>query len=125
MRTKYLIVTSSILIFSCFNKKNNSTIEAYGVEWNCPIPNWTTKSKLELYQDDNEKLAENCFLIEAVNTNQKLPDSIGLSGDIVRLTGEYATTKRELKELKVFKYTSYKIVKVNRGGCDVARVCPN
>jgi hypothetical protein len=122
---KYLIVILSILAFSCFNKKDNSTIEAYSIEWNCPAPNWITKSNLKLYEGDNKKLAENCFFIEPVNTNHKLPDSIGLSGDIVKLAGQFTMTKRELKEVRVFKYTSYKIVKANRGGCDVALVCPN
>lgn len=90
--------------------------------WACECANWTTQEVLAKYQDTG-KLSDHCVFVEPANKSLILPDTLGYSGDIVQFTGQYYVEKgypndyvkgeQQVDKAKVFRYTSYKILKSN------------
>lgn len=82
---------------------------------------WATLDVIEKYENDN--LASHCVYIEPAGASVILPDTIGYHGDIVQFTGQYYVGKgypkgykkgeQQVDKARVFRYTSYKVVKSN------------
>lgn len=90
--------------------------------WACECANWVTLDDINKYQDTG-KLSDHCIFIEAADSSLVLPDTLGYSSDIVQFTGQYYVDKgypsnymkgeQQVDKAKVFRYTSYKIIKSN------------
>lgn len=90
--------------------------------WACECANWATQDVLAKYQDTG-KLSDHCVFVEPANKSLTLPDTLGYSGDIVQFTGQYYVDKgypndyvkgeQKVDKAKVFRYTSFKIIKSN------------
>ena len=90
--------------------------------WSCQCANWATLDDINKYQDTG-KLSDHCIFIEPANKSLTLSDTLGYSDDIVEFTGQYYSAKGFPKDYvktegpvdkaKVFRYTSYKIIKSN------------
>jgi hypothetical protein len=89
--------------------------------WACECANWATLDVIKKYEDDS--LASHCVFIEPADTSLILPDTLGYSGDIIQFTGQYYVDKgypndyvkgeQQVDKAKVFRYTSFKIIKSN------------
>jgi hypothetical protein len=87
----------------------------------CECANWTAVDAIEEYK--NEDLSLHCVFIEPADSSLILPDTLGYNGDIVQFTGQYYIDKgfpkdyikseQQVDKAKVFRYSSYKIVKSN------------
>lgn len=120
------IATLIFLLFSCStqqNKLNNKieTIDFHYINWACQCANWATLDVIKKYENDS--LASHCVFVEPADTSLILPDTVGYINDIVQFTGQYYIDKcypkdyvkgeQEVDKAKVFRYTSYKIIKSN------------
>ena len=103
-------------------EEKEETIELTYIAWTCDCANWTSIEELKKYNPDNsdDSLAKISIFIEHADISQALPDTIGYTGDIIKLTGKFYKEKGFPKDYKsfenpdkarVFRYTSYKIVK--------------
>lgn len=98
------------------------TEEFHYIMWACECANWATQDVITKFQDTG-KLSDHCVFIEPADTSLILPDTLGYSGDIVQFTGQYYVDKgypndyvkgeQQVDKAKVFRYTSYKIIKSN------------
>ena len=90
--------------------------------WACECANWATVEDINKYKDTG-KLSEQCYFIEPADKSIILSDTLGYSDDIVQFTGQFYIEKGFPKDYikgeevvdkaKVFRYTSYKIIKSN------------
>jgi hypothetical protein len=116
-----------LFILSCSTQPNklNSKIqteEFHYIMWACECANWATLDDINKYQDTG-KLSDHCVFVEPADKSLTLPDTLGYSGDIVQFTGQYyidkgypndyIKTEQQVDKAKVFRYTSYKIIKSN------------
>jgi hypothetical protein len=114
------------LLFSCSTqqKKLNrkiETVEFHYINWACECANWATLDVIKKYENDS--LASHCVFVEPADTSLILPDTLGYINDIVQFTGQYYIDKgypndyvkgeQQVDKAKVFRYTSYKIIKSN------------
>ena len=103
-------------------KEQTETIKLQYIGWACECANWAN------LEDANEtenldRLADKSIFIEPADENNKLPDSIGYSGDVVEFTGnfypgkrypkDYVKTEQDVKKAKVFRYQTYKVIRSN------------
>lgn len=129
------------LLYSCANKDSKEqnpeeyyptftndledsiqTLELQYIAWACQCANWATPAEINLYQD-MDKLSDHSIFIEPQNENLGLPDTLGYSGDLIQFVGQfyktkgypknYPKTEMEVDKAKVFRYTSYKVVRSN------------
>lgn len=118
--------TFIILLFSCSTQqiKLNSkieTVEFHYINWACECANWATLDVINKYKNDS--LASHCVFVEPADTSLILPNTVGYINDIVQFTGQYYIDKgypkdyvkgeQQVDKAKVFRYTSYKIIKSN------------
>ena len=90
--------------------------------WACACANWTTLDDINKYQNKGS-LEDHCIFVEPVDKKLILPDTIGYSGDIVEYTGQfyidkgfpknYIQNEEPVEKAKVFRYSTYKIIKSN------------
>ena len=124
-------ITTAIILFvfsSCLSKTKKledkvQTIRFHYIAWACDCANWATGSDIAKYQDNQgDQLADHSVFIEPANPAQSLPDTIGYTGDIILLTGQYYIEKgfpknfrseEPVDKARVFRYTAYKIIKSN------------
>lgn len=122
-----LTATTFLLLFSCSTSSNKlnsktETVEFHYISWACACANWATVSDINKYQDTG-KLSDHCVFVEPANQSLALNDTLGYNGDIVQFTGQYYVDKgfpkdyveneEPVEKAKVFRYTSYKIIKSN------------
>lgn len=119
---KIISVTLMLFLFSCSHKLENKfqTLQFHYINWSCDCANWATADDIKNYKDD--ALAERCVFIEPADTSLRLPDAIGYINDVVEFTGQFYIDKgfpsghksgERLDKAKVFRYSSYKIIKSN------------
>ncbi len=124
---KHLSASTLILfLLSCSTQQNKldnkiQTEEFYYIVWACECANWSTLDALEKYEGDS--LASHCVFVEPADSSLTLPDTLGYNGNIILFTGQYYVDKgypkhyekgeQQVDKAKVFRYTSYKIVKSN------------
>ena len=116
-----------LFLLSCstpVNKLDNKTqtVEFHYIMWSCACANWATLDNINKYQDTG-KLSDHCVFVEPADNTLTLSDTLGYSGDIVQFTGQYyiengfpkdyIKTEEPVDKAKVFRYTSYKIIKSN------------
>lgn len=97
------------------------TVEFHYLNWACDCANWATLDVIKKY--GNDSLASHCVFVEPADTSLILPDTVGYVNDIVQFTGhyyidegysnEYVESEQKVEKAKVFRYTSYKIIKSN------------
>jgi hypothetical protein len=124
---KHLSAATIILfLFSCSTKNRLDgkvqTVEFHYIAWGCECANWATKDIIIKYQDKGH-LSEHCVFVEPSEPSLKLPDTLYFHGDIVQFTGQYYIDKgyasdyvkseQQVDKAKVFRYTSFKIIKSN------------
>ena len=100
------------------------TVDFHYIMWACECANWATLTDIEKYQDTG-KLSDHCVFVEPADSSIILPDTLGYSGDIVQFKGQYYVDKsypkdyvkgeQQVDKAKVFRYTSFKIIKSNYG----------
>ena len=93
------------------------------IAWACQCANWATEADIKKAQDDGDKLADKSFFIEPADTSVELPDTLGYSGDLIRLTGQfykdigypkkYPKAEMQVDKSKVFRYTKYQVLRSN------------
>jgi hypothetical protein len=127
---KHLSAATIILfLFSCSTQQNKlsdktETVEFHYIMWACECANWATLADINKYENDStDRLSVHCVFVEPANKSLTLPDTLGYSGDIVRFTGQYYVDKgypndyvqgeQQVDKAKVFRYTSFKIIKSN------------
>jgi hypothetical protein len=98
------------------------TVDLTYIAWGCECANWIEANAYDKFEDEN-KLAENSIFLESGDSSLKLPDTLGYSGDIIKFTGEFYTEKgypgnypiseQHPAPARVFRYTSYKVVRSN------------
>ncbi|MEJ8844000.1 hypothetical protein WG954_16525 [Lacibacter sp. H375] len=118
--------TITLFLFSCSTQKNKLdskvlTEEFHYIMWACECANWATLDAIQKYEGDS--LASHCVFIEPADSSLILSDTLEYTGDIVQFTGQYYVDKgypdgfvkdeQQVDKAKVFRYTSYKIVKSN------------
>ena len=74
------------------------------------------------YQDTGS-LSDHCIFIEPASQALTLSDTLGYTNDIIQFTGQfyvdkafpkdYVKTEQTVDKARVFRYTSYKIIKSN------------
>ena len=89
--------------------------------WACECANWATLDVIEKYEGDS--LASHCVFVEPADSSLILSDTLGYTGDIVQFIGQYYVDKgypkdyikgeQQVDKAKVFRYTSFKIIKSN------------
>lgn len=100
---------------------NHHTIEASYTAWGCDCANWSLNvdNGRPVKSDDFNR--EHVF-IEPANSSIALPNSIGKTGDVIQLTGQFYQKKGFPKGFsspefpekeRVFRYTGYKIIDSN------------
>lgn len=115
-----ILLSPAVIIYLLPNnvEPNQHIIEVSYNAWGCDCANWS------LNVDNGKPLKEDAInrehvFVEAANNKIKLPDSIGKTGDIIQLTGQFYEKKgfpkgyssQEFPEkARVFRYTSYKII---------------
>jgi hypothetical protein len=90
--------------------------------WACECANWATQDVIAKYKDTGN-LSDHCVFVEPANKSLILPDTLGYSGDIIQFTGQYYVDEgypndyvkgeQQVDKAKVFRYTSFKIIKSN------------
>ncbi|HEU4861352.1 MAG TPA: hypothetical protein VFT15_16015 [Chitinophagaceae bacterium] len=98
------------------------TLNLQYISWACQCANWATPSDIELYQDTG-KLSEHSIFIEPATDKLILPDTLGYSGDLIMFVGQfykdigypknYPKTEMQVDKARVFKYSSYKVIRSN------------
>ena len=124
-------ITTAIILFvfySCSLKAKKledkvQTLRFLYISWACDCANWATISDILKYQDNQEaQLADHCVFMEPADPALTLPDTLGHNGDIIVFTGQYYVEKgfpknyrseEPVDKARVFRYTAYKIIKVN------------
>ena len=121
--------TIFLLLLSCstpFNKLDSKTqtVEFHYISWACECANWATLSDIEKYEN-GDSLADHCVFVEPADSSLVLPDTLGYNNDIVQFIGQYYIDKgfpkdyvksgEPVDKAKVFRYTSYKVIKSNYG----------
>jgi hypothetical protein len=100
-------------------EEKEETLELTYLAWACECANWATPDDIARYHDEGDSLADLSIFIEPANESLQLPDTIGYSGDIIKLTGHFYTKKGFPKGYKsfeqpdrarVFQYTNYEII---------------
>lgn len=100
-------------------EEKEETIKLMHISWACDCANWAKPEDIEKYNDSGDTLADLSIFIEPANKSLELPDSIGYSGDIIKLTGHFYIKKgfpkgyqsfEQPNRARVFRYTSYKIL---------------
>ena len=78
--SKFSVLILIFFFISCSEKnkelEKEQNIELTYIAWACKCANWATKNDIDEYQDFEDKLAEKCVYIEAVNTEVEFPDSL-------------------------------------------------
>lgn len=115
------------LIFSCSvpsNKLENKiqSVEFHYIMWACECANWATLDDIRKYEN-TDNLSDHCIFIEAADSSLILPDTLGYNNDVIQFTGQYyknigypndyVISEQQVDKAKVFRYTSYKIIKSN------------
>ncbi len=118
--------TLIILLFSCSTQQNKlnskiETVEFHYINWASECANWAPMDLIK--KNENDSLASYCVFVEPADTSLILPDTVGYINDIVQFTGQYYIDKgfpkdyvkgeQQVDKAKVFRYTSYKIIKSN------------
>jgi hypothetical protein len=124
-------IKTAIILFvfySCTSHPKNleakvQTVRFHYMAYACDCAQWVTAGDIAKYQNDQEeKLDANSVFIEPADPTLTVPDTIGVMGDIILLTGQYYTekgfpknfsTEEPADKAKVFRYTAYKIIKSN------------
>jgi hypothetical protein len=119
-------ITTAIILFIFFScsfgtKKLEDKVQTVRFNY-CDCANWATNSDIAKYEDKGDELADHSVFIEPANQAIAIPDTIGIMGDIILLTGQYYVEKGFPKDFssqepvdkaRVFRYTAYKIIKSN------------
>lgn len=120
---RMLILLLLIIPFACTNKltgKEHAVTFEY-ISWACECARWIEPDTFKIYSKG--KLADKCVFIEPANNGLQLPDTIGYNGDFIELTGQfyankglpkgYLKTEEPVDDARIFRYTSYKIIRSN------------
>jgi hypothetical protein len=122
--TPIILLIPLTILYLIPNKldSNALTIRITHIDWACECADWVTVSDFNK-SDSTGRLEDYCFFIEPANKGLTLPDTIGYSGDIIELTGQFYKNKsfpkgytlREMStdKARVFRYTNYKIIVSN------------
>lgn len=126
---KYITTAFILTVFySCSSHPKNleakvQTVRFHYMAYACDCAQWVTAGDIAKYQDDQaEKLDANSVFIEPADPALTVPDTIGVMGDIILLTGQYYVEKgfpknyrseQPVDKARVFRYTAYKIIKSN------------
>ena len=121
--SKFLVLISIFFFISCSesNKEleKEQNIELNYIAWACECANWATKNDMVKCQDFQDKLAEKCVYIEAINAKVEFPDSLIKFNTKVLFKGNFYknkgfpegfTSKQNPEKAKVFRYYEYKII---------------
>ena len=124
---KYLSISTLIFIFITYTACQDKiqTLELQYIPWSYEGGNWATTDDISKYHD-TASLAEHSIFLEPADQTLILPDTLGYSDDIVQFTGQFYTEKSIQKndakngqvvgKAKVFRYTSFKVIKSNYRG---------
>jgi hypothetical protein len=118
---KFTLISIALFIFSCTNELDDEEInlEVYYIEWACECANWVKIEDFNKYNNNLEKLNENCFFIEPKDESVILPDSLLKSGYYIKLKGKFYKKKgvpkgyksfQNPRKAKVFNYSKYEII---------------
>lgn len=132
---KSILLIFLLPILSCWNKQSSidkisldsnslenktQTLQLEYVDFFCACPNWASLEDIQKYKDTGN-LATHCVFIEPSDSTIKLPDTLGYSGDLIKFTGQFYKCKgypknyiigeEKVSEAKIFRYTSYKVVR--------------
>jgi hypothetical protein len=114
-----------VVLYNIPNKlaDNEQTIEVSYIAWACDCANWAMLDDIEKYSDNpNDTLADLSIFIEPTNESLELPDTIGINGDIIKLTGRFYSKKdfpkgyhsiEHPEKARVFRYTKYRVLRSN------------
>ena len=121
--SKFFSLVVIFFLISCSENKKElekeQNIELTYIAWACECANWATKNDIDEYQDFEDKLAEKCVYIEAVNTEVEFPDSLIKFNTKVLFKGNFYKNKgfpkgfesdQNPEKAKVFRYYEDKII---------------
>ncbi len=115
-------------MLSCSSKKggldgNIQTLELTYIVWACDCANWATSEVLDKFSENiGDTLAKQSIFIEPANQTLELPDTLGYNNVVIKFTGQFYKEKgfpkghhsyQNPEESRVFRYTSYEVVKSN------------
>jgi hypothetical protein len=142
------VVAITLILFGCVSKKNEQqavvtsdtkrpttekyhptytedledslrTLDLSYVAWACQCANWVLASDHEKYQESGG-ISQRSIFIEAADSTLELPDTIGYTGDVIRIDGRFYTdkgyprnypvTEMTPEKARVFRYTKYKML---------------
>ena len=118
-----------LLVMGCSNfqnkelEGNTQTIELEYIAWACDCANWATPKDIKKFSDKEDSLFQKSVFIEPADKALQLPDTLGYNGDRIQFTGQFYVNKgypedyeseQEPEKTKVFRYTTYKVIKSNR-----------
>ncbi len=125
---KYLIISIVFLICGCQRSKQledkKQTVKFKNIDWFCACARCAEPDTAAKYQRvGGDRLADHCVFIEADNPSIRLSDTLGYSGDMIEITGQfyvnkgyakdYVKTEEPLAKARVFRYTAYKVIRSN------------
>lgn len=100
------------------------TIDLSYMNWacdcDCECANWATQDDIKKFGDSTDTLIKLSVFVISADSTQKLPDSLGHDGDVLRFTGrfdaepglpaniDYGDLPPE--KARIFRYTKYQIV---------------
>jgi hypothetical protein len=132
---KLISIFSILFLFSCRSEpstslaekddlfeENEQTIELTYIAWGCECANWVTLSDEHKYLNDDsgDTLASLSIFIEPANEKLRLPDTLGVTGDLIKFTGHFYKEKgfpagfrsdQPVDKARVFQYTNYTVIK--------------